>query len=275
MTKILIIEDEEILLEILRGKLEYEGYTVSVAKDGEIGLAKLKEEKPDLVLLDVVMPKMDGFGVLSAKAKDDEIKNIPVIIISNSGEPSELEKGIKMGANDYLIKAEFDPQEVIEKMRKYLSAEKFFIKGKSVETYKKESEVEKKQERPVNATGLGKILVVEDEKFLRELIVQKLSKDGFTVEFGVDGIEGIKKAEEFKPDLIFLDLVLPGLHGFDVLSQLKNNPNTNYIKVVILSNLGQREDVDKGMSLGAIDYMVKAHFTPDEIVEKAKKLLNI
>lgn len=274
MTKILIIEDEEILLEILRGKLEYEGYTVSVAKDGEVGLAKIKEEKPDLVLLDLVMPKMDGFGVLSAKAKDEDIKNIPVIIISNSGEPSELEKGVKMGANDYLIKAEFDPQEVIEKMRKYLSAEKFFIKGKSVETYKKESETFKKEEKPDSAVGIGKILVIEDEKFLRELIVQKLSKDGFTVEFVVDGVEGIKKAEEFKPDLIFLDLILPGLHGFDVLSQLKNNPNTNYIKVVILSNLGQREDVDKGVALGATDYMVKAHFTPDEIVEKAKKLLS-
>lgn len=275
MTKILIIEDEDVLLEILRGKLEYEGYTVSVAKDGEAGLSKIKEEKPDLILLDMVMPKMDGFGVLSAKAKDDEIKNIPIIIISNSGEPSELEKGIKMGANDYLIKAEFDPQEVIEKMRKYLSAEKFFIKSKSVEIYNQKIEDEKKQEKPTGAFGLGKILVIEDEKFLRELIVQKLSKDGFNVEFAVDGIEGIKKAEEYKPDLIFLDLVLPGLHGFDVLSQLKNNQNTSYIKVVILSNLGQREDVEKGMSLGAVDYMVKAHFTPDEIVEKAMKLLRV
>ena len=88
--KILIIEDEEELMELLRAKLSKEGYDVACAYDGEEGVNKINEYKPDLILLDIVMPKLDGYGVLE-KMNDADIK-IPVIIISNSGQPVEIEK---------------------------------------------------------------------------------------------------------------------------------------------------------------------------------------
>jgi len=118
--KILLIEDEEIMINLLEKKLIQEGYQVKVAKNGIEGLEKLKEEKPDLILLDIIMPKMGGFEVMEKISKDPELKEIPIIIISNSGQPVELDKAQKLGAKDWLIKTEFDPQEVIEKVEKQI-----------------------------------------------------------------------------------------------------------------------------------------------------------
>jgi len=120
---------------------------------------------------------------------------------------------------------------------------------------------------------MAKILIVEDDKFLRELIAKKLIKEGFDVEEAIDGEEGLRKAREVLPDLILLDLILPGIDGFEVLKTLKDDPKLSLIPVVILSNLGQRDEVEKGLSLGAVDFLIKAHFTPEEIIEKIKTVL--
>lgn len=118
------------------------------------------------------------------------------------------------------------------------------------------------------------ILIVEDDKFLRELMVQKLRKEGYKIIEAIDGEEGIKKVKEEMPGLVLLDLILPGIDGFEVLSKIKADPAISQIPVIILSNLGQREDVEKGMALGAADYLIKAHFTPGEIIEKIKKIVS-
>lgn len=120
---------------------------------------------------------------------------------------------------------------------------------------------------------MKKILVVEDDKFLRELIVQKLIKEGYETSEAVDGEQGIKKVKEEKPDLVLLDLILPGIDGFEVLSKKREDPSVVQIPVIILSNLGQKEDVERGLKLGAVDYLIKAHFTPGEIIEKIKNIL--
>ncbi len=117
---------------------------------------------------------------------------------------------------------------------------------------------------------MKKILIIEDDKFLRELIVKKVTNEGFRVVRAIDGEEGIKKIKEEKPDLVLLDLILPGIDGFEVLSHMKEDPALSSIPVIILSNLGQKEDIDRAMKLGATDYLIKAHFTPGEIIEKIK-----
>ncbi len=118
-----------------------------------------------------------------------------------------------------------------------------------------------------------KILVVEDDKFLRELISQKLTREGYDVKEAIDGEDGVVKVKEEKPDIILLDLILPGMDGFEVLAKIKDDPEVENIPVVILSNLGQRDDVERGLKLGAIDFLIKAHFTPGEIIEKIEKVM--
>ena len=109
--KILIIEDEALIGELLRKKLADEGYYAFIAKDGEEGLEEIRSQKPDLVLLDIILPRLNGFEVLEGMKKDGSFKTIPVIIISNSGQPTEIEAAKKIG---------FDPAEVVEKVRKQI-----------------------------------------------------------------------------------------------------------------------------------------------------------
>ncbi|OHA63970.1 MAG: hypothetical protein A3J30_00025 [Candidatus Wildermuthbacteria bacterium RIFCSPLOWO2_02_FULL_47_9c] len=120
---------------------------------------------------------------------------------------------------------------------------------------------------------MAKILLIEDDKFLRELIIQKLGKEGYDVTEAPEGEAGLSKMQKDKPDLVLLDLILPGIDGFEVLSRMKKDPNLASIPVIILSNLGQRDDMQKGIALGAKDYLIKAHFTPGEIVEKIRGTL--
>lgn len=118
--KILIVEDEELLLNLLKKKLEELNYQVLIAKDGITGFKAIQENELDLILLDVVMPKMGGFELLEKMGEDETIKKVPVIIISNSGQPVEIEKAKKLGVSDWLIKTEFDPQEVVNKVIKQI-----------------------------------------------------------------------------------------------------------------------------------------------------------
>ncbi|MEK7542116.1 MAG: response regulator [Patescibacteria group bacterium] len=120
MKKVLIVEDEQLIGDLLQKKLRGDGYYAFVAKDGEAALKQMREEQPDLVLLDIVLPRLNGFEVLSEIRKDEELRKIPVIIISNSGQPTEIEKAKEAGVRDWLIKTEFDPQEVLEKVRRQI-----------------------------------------------------------------------------------------------------------------------------------------------------------
>lgn len=118
--KILLVEDEELVTKILERKLREEGYEIYLAGNGEEGLKRMAEIRPDLVLMDIIMPKMNGLEVMEKMNENLKLKNIPVIIISNSGEPVELNRVKELGAKDWLIKTEFDPIEIIEKVKKQI-----------------------------------------------------------------------------------------------------------------------------------------------------------
>src|SRR3989304_502961 len=110
---ILIVEDEKTLLGLLKEKFTVAGYRVTEALNGKEGLIKISEEMPDLVLLDIVMPEMDGFEFLEEINKKGIIKSLPVVIISNSGQPVEIDRALSLGVKVYLVKAEFSPEEVL------------------------------------------------------------------------------------------------------------------------------------------------------------------
>ncbi len=118
--KILIIEDEEIISNLLDKKLYQVGYEVRIDFNGKEGLEMLYKEKPDLVLIDIVMPQKDGFETIAEMKSDQTLKDIPIIIVSNSGQPVELDKAREMGVQDWLIKTDFDPQEVLVKVKKQI-----------------------------------------------------------------------------------------------------------------------------------------------------------
>ena len=117
------------------------------------------------------------------------------------------------------------------------------------------------------------VLVIEDDKFLKELLMKKFTKEGFEAQNAVDAESAFRILEDRKPNIVLCDLILPGIDGFGILEHIKKDPITADVPVVILSNLGQQEDLDKAMGLGATDFMIKANFTLDEIVAKVRSII--
>lgn len=115
-----LVEDDSFLANMYETKLNLEGFEVKKALDGQEGIEMIKQEKPDVILLDILLPKMDGWEVLNALKKEESVKDIPVILLTNLGQEEDVKKGLELGAVDYLIKAHFVPQEVIEKIKEVL-----------------------------------------------------------------------------------------------------------------------------------------------------------
>ncbi len=124
MAKILLIEDDKMLSDMYAAKFTREGYEVLQADNGSKGLKMTKDDKPDIVLLDIIMPKMDGFACLKAIRKHEETKSVPVILLTNLGQEEDIKKGKELGADGYYIKANHTPTEIVDKVREVLAAKK-------------------------------------------------------------------------------------------------------------------------------------------------------
>ena len=119
-TQVLVIEDDPFLSKAYKVKFDHEGITTAFALDGESGLAKVKELKPKLILLDIMLPKKNGFDLLADKNKDPSIKDIPTIILSNLGQEDDMTRGKALGAVDYVVKTSMKIQDVVVKVRQYI-----------------------------------------------------------------------------------------------------------------------------------------------------------
>ena len=117
------------------------------------------------------------------------------------------------------------------------------------------------------------VLIVEDDVFLMSLLKNRMESEGFSVLAAKDGEEAIKVFKDIKPDLILLDIILPGKSGFEVLEEMKSDPQIQNSPVMIISNLGQDMDIDRGKDLGALEYFVKARSSMDDVVEKVGSFL--
>ncbi len=261
--KILIIEDDATLGSLINQRLAEEGFETRLIPDGLEGLKNIKEFRPDLILLDIILPSLNGYQILEEKNKDEAIKEIPVIVISNSGQPVEIQKALDMGVKDYLVKSDIPPEEVLLKVRAEL---------KKMEDEKTKTQQQEDSRDESNLENFS-VLIVEDDKFLIDLLIMQLSKQKFKAYHAKDGEEAIKIATEKQPNLILLDIILPGMNGFEIIEQLKKSEATKDIPVIFMSNLGDKEDIEKGKALGAKDFIVKANFSLDEIMEKIKEEL--
>ncbi|MBI4836956.1 MAG: response regulator [Candidatus Portnoybacteria bacterium] len=121
---------------------------------------------------------------------------------------------------------------------------------------------------------MKKILIVEDDNLIAEMYAGKFKKAGYEVAVAKDGLEAITKAKENKPDLVISDIVLPNKDGFEILQTIKNDPELKSTKVILFTNLGEPENIKKGIESEADAYLIKAHSTPSQIVEKIEEILN-
>lgn len=120
MKKILIAEDEDVLLNVLKDRFEAEGWEVATARDGEEAVEAIRKSRPNVVLLDLLMPKKDGFEVLKEVRGDPEFKTLPIIVVlSNLGSDDDIKRALALGANDYFVKTQHPMSEIVEKVKKY------------------------------------------------------------------------------------------------------------------------------------------------------------
>jgi len=120
---------------------------------------------------------------------------------------------------------------------------------------------------------MAKILLIEDDPLLIDIYTTKLKQVGFEVTVVENGGQAVVAVEENHPDIVLLDIVLPQVDGWDILRKIKQEESTKHIPVFVLSNLGQKEEIEKGIRLGATKYLIKAHYTPSEVVKEIQKIV--
>ena len=256
---ILLVDDDPTLSEVIKKRIEDEGYICLWEKDGDMGLSTLKSVRPNLLLLDIIMPKISGNQVLEAISADSSLMSIPIMVISNSGEPTEIQRILGLGVRDFIIKAHFSPEEVVEK-----------IKGLIGLPDSEKSTVGGGKKIPQDT----KILIVEDDATLSYIASERFRFAGYQVFTAMSGPEGINMAREIHPDIVLLDVIMPEMSGFEVLSKMKQDGEIKDITVVIFSNLAQEQDFSEARRLGAVDFLVKANFTPAQLVERIDQILS-
>jgi len=240
--KVLVVDDEPNIRELLKYELASEGYEVLEASTGEETIEIARREHPAMITLDVMMPGIDGFDVLSVLSHDRDTADIPVILVSVI---DDREKGFRLGAVDYLVKP-IDRKEFIESIHR-VSAQ-------------------------LDGSRPRKVLVVDDDHDINEALQTILRAEGFEVLSAYDGETAIDQVLASQPDLVVLDLKLPGISGYEVMRRLKAVDASKSTPIVVMtaSDLGRGNT--RSLALGASEYLTKP-FSKDQFLETLKGLL--
>lgn len=268
--KILLIEDEKFLSDMYKLKFEHDGYPTVVASNGSEGVEMAGKENPDLIFLDLVMPDMDGYQVLQKIRSNPKTKNVKIYILSNLAQESEIQKGLKFGADGYFLKASLTPSQLMINIEKIMTGEKVGI-IKTALTEKLNGK--NNSVSPSLPNGGKKVLLMEDEADIAEMYKMKLEANGFYVEATKNGAWGLKSADQNNFDIIVMDMMMPAMGGQEAIKKLKENPKTKNIPVIILSNSAQDQDIEDALSCGASCYLLKSKITPEKLIKEINKLL--
>ena len=251
-----------------RLRFEKDGYTIFIAHRGKDGIDIAVKEQPDLILLDVVMPEMDGYQTLQKMKANPKIKKLRVIFLSNLGQHDQVEAGMKMGAEGYIIKSSLTPSSLVAEVEKILK----------VDPKEKPNGTAVPKTQPIKAENVDKplcqglkILLIEDNPVIIDMYRIRLEKEGAEVTVAKNGAWGIKQAGNGEYDVILMDMVMPAINGLQAIKDLKKSRETANIPIIVFSNSAQEEDMEEAVSAGAEKYFVKSAITPASIVQEVKK----
>lgn len=237
---VLVIDDDPIVADLLRRSLAKDGFRVEHAAGGEEGLRLARQLRPDAITLDVMMPQMDGWEVMTLLKSDPELSDIPVIFLTIVDDKNT---GFALGATEYLTKP-LDRQRLVE------------VLGRTA---------------PERASRLA--LVVDDEPDNRMLLRRTLEREGWTVTESVNGIEALASIDERRPDMIFLDLMMPVMNGFEFVERLRANELTKTIPVLVVTAREITPQDRQRLSGGVQNIMSKSAASPAELVAMTRELL--
>ena len=278
--RILLVEDNEINQEVTTDTLEREGFYVTVANNGEEALDAVKTKEFDIILMDLQMPKMDGYtATRHIRKMETKIKDIPIIAMTAHAMKEEKKKCFDTGMNDHIAKP-FEQEVLFSTLYKW-------IEHKERDVYKtddKQFEKNVDTELPDPISGIdrekvlkrskGDILIVEDQPINIRILLDILKPEGYLVRVSRSGERAISTINNFQPDLILLDIVMPVMDGYETCKILKQSRQTENIPIIFISALKDVEDKVKAFSMGAVDYISKP-FQTEEVLARVKTHLSL
>jgi DNA-binding response OmpR family regulator len=249
--KILIIEEDIFLSDLLVDRLKREGYEVKAISNAAVAVDQMLMFKPDMVIIDTLLKSSTVPKVLLAKNALADLVKTPVLALSPAGSLSEIKSIVALGVSDYIVKSQLNFSDLVAKIKKNLAT------------------------KHMNNNGLAgvKVMWVEDDQFLSDLISRKLSSQGANLLFSHTAEDALKVLEKERPDIILLDVLLPGMSGFDLLEKINQNKELAAIPKIFLSNFSEQEHLDRAKKLGSKRYLVKATIVLDDLVKEIKDVL--
>jgi PAS domain S-box-containing protein len=247
---ILVVEDSPTQASQLEEILKRAGYACRLAFSGKEALEALEKERPVLVLADIVMPEMDGFEFCKSMKARDDLKSVPVILLTQLSDPREVVRGMECGADDFVVKP-YNVQALLARIDGVLSA------GKERETGAKDV----------------RIIIAEDSPTQAEQLKFMLERRGYSVEIAVNGQECLDMAARRPPDLIISDVVMPVMDGYELAYRVKHDETLRAVPVVLITSLMDRKDIVQRASVVADAFFTKP-FEEHSLVSKIETLLS-
>ncbi len=241
-SSILLVDDEQLLLDVFSHVLTKAGYLTRTVASGQRAIDILKVEKFDLLLLDINMPKINGVQVLEYIKSQDELTDLPVMMLSAEHDNETVLKCISMGAADY-IKKPADSELLRSRVWRCLQKHKGLTGSGPTKSTKSQ--------------GRARILMVDDDEMLRAILHYRLVENDHIVQQAKSGAEALAALEESDFDLILLDVMMPELDGFQTLQKIKENEKSRHIPVIMVSADDRPATIDKCLAAGADDYVMK------------------
>ncbi|MDQ7091154.1 MAG: response regulator [Methylococcales bacterium] len=291
--KILVVEDSLVTRKVITRTLVANGYEIFEAKNSFEALNGLEEKKPDMILLDIILPGKDGYEILEEIRQKPIFEKTPVIMLTSRDGLFDKLKGKVSSADEYLTKP-FQPDELLTVVRKHFATTQSFSPPQVNEKPEINEKFEVNETPEVNEKledsitiplepiveekipakiGLKtKILIVEDSLVTRKVIVRTLVARGYEVFEAKDSFEALEGLEQKNPDLILLDIILPGKDGYEILEEIKQKPLFEHTPVVMLTSRDGLFDKIKGKVSGANEYLTKP-FQPEELLTIVRKYL--
>ena len=252
--KIMVVDDDPLNVKLMSAMLSTERYAIESASDGREAIEKIKINPPDIILLDAVMPHIDGFEVLKILKGDTHLMDIPVVMLTGLDGIDYKIKGLEYGADEFISKP-INLRELTARVESLLKLKNYqdHLKTAGMRVAFNSSSDEKVD----SGDDLPTILLVEDDEKDIKIIQSFLVGEPYRFQIARTGEEAMTVIQEGKIDVILLDMLLPGLDGFQVCRLIKTIETTKNIQIVVLTNLMDLESKIKGINLGADEYLIK------------------
>jgi len=266
--RILVVDDVPANIRLLEAKLSAEYFEVLTANDGPSALTAASGKAPDLILLDVMMPGMDGFEVCTKLKADPTTRHIPVVMVTALSETSDRVRGLDAGADDFLSK----PVNDIALFARVRSLTRLKVMMDELRLrHGGSAGIEASDEDIFGSEGNqpGRILLVESQDALATTVADNLGKAGHTVERAASGDEAWTKLNDTAPDLIIVNLRLGKDDGLRLCSQFRNKEETRHVPILLIINADDLQELAKGLDLGVTDYLIRP-FDHNELLARAR-----